>query len=199
MPVVPWLVSLALVGLVALPAAAETAASEDPEASAAPTPTPDKATDKIHLRLHAKTLEDGDVVIHTFPSAGRLFARVSGQRILGYDAELTVYDPETGERRMLAFRHAGTREEVEEAPPGANEPRCVEWRERCYRQEAVLMQICDTVCTKVYDPETKEVVPVTDPEMIYLTMSREYGKFKREAHRPRPLQRKQRPAGDDVD
>lgn len=165
-------------------------------ASLLATPEAVVAADKIHLRIRAGTLDDGVNVIHTFPTAGRLMARASGSRILGYDAELTIYDPETGERRLLPLKRIETREGLEDPPPGANEPRCIEWRERCYAHDVINTGVCDTVCTKIYDPATKEVLPVTKPETIYVTLTKEYGKFKRKAHEPKKMQRK-RPALDD--
>ena len=34
--------------------------------------------------------------------------------------------------------------------------------------KAAKIQVCDTVCTKIYDPMQKQVFSVTDPEMIYV-------------------------------
>lgn len=152
------------------------------------------AADKLHLRIQSTTLDDGSNLIHTFPTAGRLFARAKNQKISGYLAELTIYDPETGERRMLALKRTETNEGLEDPPPGSKEPRCVEWRQRCYQHEILTSRICDTVCTKVYDPQTKEVLPVTKPPFVYVSITTDYGKFRREPHKPKRMKTKQRPA-----
>lgn len=153
-----------------------------------------QGADKLHLRVQSATLDDGSNLIHTFPTAGRLFAQASGNKIRRYEAELTIFDPETQEKRLLPLKRTELREGLETPPPGSKEPRCVEWRERCFGHEIIQPSICDTVCTKVYDPETKETYPVTKPPYFYITISTEYGKFRREHHNPKKLQRRQRPA-----
>lgn len=119
---------------------------------------------KINLRLKADTLAEGENEIYTFESMGRLIARASERGIAGYDLD-------TFTRMRLPMKRAGTRKELTEAPVGSLDADCIEWRERCYKHKALKIRVCDTVCTKIYDKATKSVLPVTEPEMIYIAIT----------------------------
>ena len=119
---------------------------------------------KINLRLKAQTLEDGDNPIYTFESQGILIARASRNKIVGYDLDTLT-------RMRLPMKHAATKDEVLDEPAGSIDTGCIEWRERCYEHKAVKIRACDTVCTKIYDPASKQVLPVTDPETIYVAIT----------------------------
>jgi hypothetical protein len=140
---------LALLGVLALLAAAPASAEKE---------------NKINLRLKAETLDEGENTIYTFESKGRLIARASAKGIAGYDLD-------TFTRMRLPLKKSGTKEEVLDAPVGSIDSDCIEWRERCYKHKAVKIRVCDTVCTKIYDKATKTVLPVTEPETIYVAIT----------------------------
>jgi len=143
---------------------------------------------KINLRVTAATLEDGDNFIHTFNSRGRMIARAARNKIIGYDIDTIT-------RIRLPMRHTETKKEILEAPAGAVEMDCIEWRESCFFQGNLKMKVCDTVCTKIYDKQTETIIPVTDPEMIYVTISSEVMDFSRSGHKsanPKMLEKRKR-------
>lgn len=145
---------------------------------------------KINLRVKATTLEEGQNLLYTFTSKGRLFARVNGGKIVDYDLD-------TFNRIRVPMKREGVREEVLDEPAGSIETDCIEWREQCFRQESVKIRVCDTVCTKRYDKQTKQVYPVTDPETIYVEIASDVVRFRDsalESDNPQYLQkRKARP------
>lgn len=118
---------------------------------------------QIHLRLQSDSLADGANFVHTFKSTGRLVARAQAKKIHSFELETLT-------RIILPMKKAGLREELKDPPKGSVEPECVEWKEQCYEQAPVRIKVCSTVCTKVYDPATKTVVPIKDPPNVYIAI-----------------------------
>ena len=175
-----WLVVGSIALALASPAFAEEAETDDGD---------DEMKHQIHLRVQLDTLDDGDNTIYTFKPQGRLLARASRTRMAGYDLD-------TFTRTRLPMKYKGTKEEVTDEPPGSIESACIEWRRRCYEHAIVKIQTCDQVCTKIYDPETKTAIPVTDPETIYITIASDVVDFRKSNvinESPKLMQRRKSP------
>ena len=132
-------------------------------ALALPTAATAAGKHQINLRLQAQSLADGANFVHTFKSYGRLIGRAQSKKIHSYELETLT-------RIILPMKKAGLREELQDPPKGSIEPECVEWKEQCYEQAAVRIKVCNTLCTKVYDPATKTNVPISDPPNVYVSI-----------------------------